>query len=142
MQFFDKNDNKNFVIRVPTRQGRRLFVYYRRYDKNEKLDAIMDSKKTMYQMFQNQVNKAEGKPTQPQKLGSINIRTFTNPLTTKKEEQKPKTEEEILEEIPTNRTLFVYNFDTEFDANQVKFWFKTVGKIRSVFVGKHKSKKK
>jgi len=141
MQFFDKNDNKNFVIRVPTKQGRRLFVYYRRYDKNEKLDTLMDSKKTMYQMFQNHLGKRDVNTEPQQKLGSINVKTFINPLTQKKEIAKPKTDEDVLDDIPTNRTLFVYNFDTEFDANQVKFWFKTVGKIRSVFVGKHKSKK-
>jgi len=141
MQFFDKNDNRNYALRIPTKVGRRLFVYYRRYKSSLTQEATMHTKKTIYQMFQKSAAKKQEEAPKDKKLGGITLKTFSNPLTTPKEEVVPKTEEEIMENLRSNRTLFVYNFDTEFEVPQVRTWFKTMGKIRHVFVGTKFTKK-
>lgn len=142
MQFFDKNDNRNYVLRIPTSAGRRLFVYYRRYQSSLTQEATMHTKKTIYQMFQKSAAKKQKEEApKDKKLGGITVKTLTNPLTAPKEEVVPKTEEDIMDNLRSNRTLFVYNFDTEFDVAHVKTWFKTMGKIRHVFVGTKYTKK-
>jgi len=141
MQFFDKNDNQNYVLRIPTNAGRRLFVYYRRYKNSLTQEATIHTKKTIYQMFQKSAAKKQEEAPKDKKLGGITLKTISNPLIAPKEEVVPKTDEEILDNMRSNRTLFVYNFDTEFEVAHVKTWFKTMGKIRHVFTGTKYTKK-
>lgn len=157
MQFYDKKDNKVFTLKVPTKQGRQLFVYYRLLTVQDKLSGLSYQDKQLYKAFQKDKRKKIGKLARDLKektthsqntkrtLGDITLKTFANPLKTKKDKEKEgpkkKTDEEALDDVSVKRTILVFNFDTAFDADQVKNWFKTLGKIRNVFVGQHSQKK-
>ncbi|KAL4456875.1 hypothetical protein ABPG74_014513 [Tetrahymena malaccensis] len=105
------------LLTIPQSNGSKLFLYYRRYAKKKVLEAMKDESKSLYDIFDQL--KAEKKQNQPLNRNQ-------------KGEKEP---------VPEHRTLQIINFDRPFEDEQVKKWFKVMGKLRQVYTGSYKNKK-
>lgn len=139
LQFWDKHNQTYYILKVPTQEGRKMSIYYRKYTNAEHIKEMFGEKPSLYQIFNSQNDSTKNKQDISKK---ITVKELPNPLTKPNEEPPKKTKEEVLEDLPPNRTLLMINFDREFEEGEIKKWFRTIGKVRYVFIGKYSKKSK
>ena len=146
--------------KIPRGSFERSFVYYKKYPKDFQAEdpEINQAFKSIYREASKLTN--AGKTTkqisrldlnlrarqESQKKKGIEVKTFANPYNAPKEVSKKKqfgqVSRKIVDDLPENRSMLVVNFDEEFSADYVKSVFGCMGKIRRVFKGTLKKRKR
>lgn len=133
--------NKFTCVKIPIGSFERCFFYYRQYPEDFKIfdSQFFSNEKSIYDIH----SSSKGVRLDQ---GKIEVKKFENPFkkfNQKSEKQKfQKTSKKILDRIPFNRTMLVINFDSEWSEKDIRNFFGVMGKIRRIFKGKLKKKKR
>lgn len=131
--------NKFTCVKVPIGSFERCFFYYRKYPNDFTIfDSQFNASRSVYDM-------QRGDKSFKVDQSTIEVKEFKNPfaqIRKSKEMKFKKTSQKILKKIPFNRTMLVVNFDVEHTEESVRKIFGVMGKIRRIFKGKLKKRKR
>ena len=119
--FSNLNTNKFHPLTIPLKDGSKFFIYFKKL--NPQTLASSPSDQSLYEMLKNLENSNKKSEISEEKKSKIKV-------------------SDELDFLPTKRTLLCINLDREFKEEKIKKVFRILGKIRKVYVGSFKNKKK
>lgn len=118
--FPNPNSYKFHPLTIPLKDGSKFFIYFKLF--NSQMLSSTPSDQSLYEILKNfrQSNNISGNQSKSQNSEESNE----------------------LDLLPTKRTLLCINLDREFKEEKIKKLFRILGKIRKVYIGNFKNKKK
>ena len=118
--FSNLNSYKFHPLTIPLKDGSKFFVYFKLF--NSQLLSSAPSDQSLYEILKN-------------------FRQSNN-ISANQEKTQNSEQSNELDILPTKRTLLCINLDREFKEEKIKKLFRILGKIRKVYIGNFKNKKK
>lgn len=118
--FSNLNSYKFHPLTIPLKDGSKFFVYFKLF--NSQLLSSTPSDQSLYEILKN-------------------FRQSNN-ISVNQEKTQNSEQSNELDLLPTKRTLLCINLDREFKEEKIKKLFRILGKIRKVYIGNFKNKKK